>query len=407
MIQTTCPNQDAPLSEDPYHEGLVECAHCGCKYHKPCAAVWQSRGCYKCGRPLQLRSAYSRDRGVRERTASEDSVRASEPTGLDLILRILEWAATSSRPSGSRSPTPQISRRGPLDGGISPRRTRRALFVVLAVVCLVLAIKWLAPRLGSNTLSNETESPSKETTSKTQKWHRVVAPPLTALAGTSWQGNVGRAPASIDFFPASIGAVKLAARIRYEGIAENLTVTQNADGTIMLRGMSYTRENGTGSFDLDVFYGRISQDVRQIQGGLQDNSRRKGIWQVRRITPGVNFAGITAQLLSATPGAVTQWYGVVGNWPATLEVAARGPMAEWKARISYRGVTEDLSVYIKEDGSVVLAGTSYQRLTGEGPFLLDAFYGRLSADGQTMWGLRIDAAQSRSQWKFSRMAVGN
>src|ERR1017187_930363 len=54
MAQLYCPAQDAPLSEDPYHEGLVECTRCGCKYHAPCAAIFTARGCAKCGQaPLQ------------------------------------------------------------------------------------------------------------------------------------------------------------------------------------------------------------------------------------------------------------------------------------------------------------------------------------------------------------------
>src|SRR5262249_50061014 len=159
------------------------------------------------------------------------------------------------------------------------------------------------------------------------------------------------------------------------------TVTPNSDGSLTLRGIAYRRENGTGPFALDVFYGQVSQEGQQISGTLLDGTGQSGHWSMIRVINDLEKAAtITTQLLSPTSGAVTHWTGIVGKWPATFDIMPRPATGGWRARVVYHGITEELTVGVKGDGSLVFTGTSYTRSTGEGPFLLDTFYGQLSPD---------------------------
>lgn len=187
----------------------------------------------------------------------------------------------------------------------------------------------------------------------------------------------------------------------YEGIVEELAVRVNVDGTLVLSGMGYRRESGVGSFALDTFYGQLSPDGRQLQGSLIDGSRKRGQWSVIKIEATEALAAATAKVLSPDATTVTHWHGTIGNWPASLDIFPRKATGEWNARGTYHGVVEDFLLSVKDDGSVILAGHSYYREAGAGPFSLDTLYGQLSADGQRLQGLRIDA-NSRGPWNVAK-----
>ena len=228
---------------------------------------------------------------------------------------------------------------------------------------------------------------------------------LAGIRDTHWRGHIGRAPAALDIFQEASGS-SLSGRISYEGIAEDLTVARRADGGLVLQGRAYRRESGTGPFALDTFYGTVSSDGRGIRGTLLDGARRRGEWGVSKIIAGADLANDTIRSLFPTQTSTTQWRGIVGKWPAIMEIMPPSTTGEWRGHVTYRNVREELTISVKQDGSVVLAGTGYEYLSGEGAFSLDTFYGQLSADGQRLQGLRIDAAQSRGPWSVTRVGTG-
>lgn len=235
----------------------------------------------------------------------------------------------------------------------------------------------------------------------------VFPPPsakLAVLKDTHWRGHIGRAPAGLDIFQEQSGG-SLSGRISYEGIAEDLAVTRRVDGTLVLQGSAYRRERGSGPFALDTFYGAVSADGQIIRGSLLDGARRRGQWSVSKIAAGADPVNDTIRSLFPEQSMTIQWQGIVGKWPAQLEIMPPSN-GEWKGHVTYRNVREDLAVSVNPDGSVVLAGTGYQRLGGEGVFSLDTFYGQLSPDGQRLQGLRVDEAQSRGQWNVTRVTPG-
>ena len=233
----------------------------------------------------------------------------------------------------------------------------------------------------------------------------VLPSELAGIKDTHWRGHIGRAPAALDIFQEEPGGA-LSGRISYEGIAEDLTVTRRADGTLALQGRAYRRESGSGPFALDTFYGAVSSDGQIIRGTLLDGARRRGEWSVSKIMTGADLANDTVRSLFPTGTSTTQWHGIVGKWPASMEITAPSTAGEWRGNVTYRNVREELAISVKQDGSIVLVGTGYQYLSGEGVFSLDTFYGQLSANGQRLQGLRIDAAQSRGQWSVTKVRTG-
>jgi len=97
---------------------------------------------------------------------------------------------------------------------------------------------------------------------------------------------------------------------------------------------------------------------------------------------------------------LTDWRGTVGTSPATFEI--RTTAAGKTGTVTYQGVIEELNVAASADRSIVLTGTSYQRLTGTGSFSLDTFSGQLAPDGRTMAGSYVDTSGNRGQWSASR-----
>jgi hypothetical protein len=128
MAQTTCPTQDGSISEDPYGSGIVECNRCGCKYHAPCAELWISKGCAKCGvTPLVIR-----------RNPTSPSYQYAAPTGHREHPPGVRTAGEAIR--ATQVPAPQAS-----DINAQPRTSRglQLLIGLLLLVCMLVAVLWI------------------------------------------------------------------------------------------------------------------------------------------------------------------------------------------------------------------------------------------------------------------------
>lgn len=67
-------------------------------------------------------------------------------------------------------------------------------------------------------------------------------------------------------------------RITYSGVREELSVEVNTDCSFVLRGTSFRRLSGRGTFALDTFSGRLSSDSRSITGTYVDAANNRGQW---------------------------------------------------------------------------------------------------------------------------------
>src|SRR5579864_1837953 len=237
--------------------------------------------------------------------------------------------------------------------------------------------------------------PNGSTTSNLDPFH---------LAGTRWRGHVGYSPAFLYIWNPNASR-QLNARLKYEGVAEDLRVSESQDGRLVFQGTGYQRESGTGSFGLDSFHGQPSSDGQQLRVSW-DTPQRKGECSFEKLDAGADLALATTQLLMPVPGSIAQWRGVVGNWPAALDILPKKPTGEWRAYLTYYGIMEELTVSVRDDGSALFVGTNYQPIGRLRKFFPDILYGELSGDGRTLQGLRTDA-QSRGQWHVSKSGVAD
>lgn len=219
---------------------------------------------------------------------------------------------------------------------------------------------------------------------------------IISIAGTRWQGSVGRAPASLEIFQ-QVAVDSWKARLRYTGIAEDLAVRINTDGSLTLTGTGYRREAGVGPFALDALSGGLSRDGRHLRGSLIDGDGRNGQWSLTKIKG--DPASAIIKVLDVD-SAITHWHGTIGKAAASIDIFPRTPTGEWLAKGIYYGVVEDLELLVQDDGTLMFSGKSYQ-LQSEAPFALSTFYGKLSKDGNHIQGLRIDADGKRESWQVS------
>lgn len=120
-------------------------------------------------------------------------------------------------------------------------------------------------------------------------------------------------------------------------------------------------------------------------------------------------APIKSPLLPATSftspctySSTSEWHGNVRGTAAILKIIPSRTFASCTATMDYEGVLEKLSVAFSSNGSMVLTGRSYRRVSGNGVFSLDTFSGELSLDGQQLNGTYVDRANSRGAWTVSR-----
>ena len=374
-------------SRCPECEALQE--HAGMQKCPACRSLMKADAhyCLVCGKHIQRFAVISDEASASySRFADSDLLRRASENVAAIATRssIKPPAAPQPQAGDPVPPKPREAAQAIRSVPKGPSRAYKPLAVLIFTAISIAMIWWALSMIPSNTSSR----PS-------------VSPILNSISGTRWRGNIGRSPASLAI-SCAMPAGNCSGRMNYEGIAEDLTVRVNADGTLVLAGTGYHRESGVGAFALDTFYGQLSLDGRQLQGSLIDGSRKRGQWMVAKIETTESFAAATAKVLSPEPTAVTHWQGTIGNWPATLNIFPRKLSGEWSATGAYHGVVEDFSVTVKDDGSVVLAGYSYYREAGAGPFSLDTLYGQLSADGQHLQGLRIDA-NSRGPWNLAKI----
>lgn len=88
-MQTECPVHDGPITSDPFGEGIVECAACGCRYHARCALMFTARGCAQCGvRPFVTQSGVAVDGRHRAEAPVRVRVRRRQRRAADIPITI-------------------------------------------------------------------------------------------------------------------------------------------------------------------------------------------------------------------------------------------------------------------------------------------------------------------------------
>jgi PEGA domain len=173
MPQTVCPTQDGSISEDPYGAGIVECERCGCKYHAPCAELWTSKGCYKCGAtPL-----------ITRRDLTPSSVRAV------VIGRPTASTRMSIVPEPLRRPQARIVLANPHD---AQRRTSRTLILILGLLIV----------LGLGAYVWEIASTNDRHEQVTHLQGRIIVKLAPAATIPNWLQNIaGRSAISPENYP--------------------------------------------------------------------------------------------------------------------------------------------------------------------------------------------------------------
>ncbi len=102
------------------------------------------------------------------------------------------------------------------------------------------------------------------------------------IGGSEWQGTVGGASASLHVGHDGANGGILG-KVTYKGVAEDVLVSRDENGSVLLRGQRFQLLNGSGSFALDTFEGRVSTDGQQMQGSFVDDAGRRGQWQFTRL----------------------------------------------------------------------------------------------------------------------------
>ncbi len=99
------------------------------------------------------------------------------------------------------------------------------------------------------------------------------------------------------------------------------------------------------------------------------------------------------------------WRGTVSNdRRAELAIVASSTTDRLQGSITYEGVKETLAPEIRSDGTVVLQGTAYRRLSGSGSFALDTFVARLSPDQRSMSGTYRDQGGKSGVWSVIKVS---
>lgn len=82
-------------------------------------------------------------------------------------------------------------------------------------------------------------------------------------ASTShWEGIIGKSDVSLDILQNSSG--RWVAKAAYHGVIEELTVSVEDDGTVVLNGQSYEAQSTDVLFSLSTFYGEVSSLMATI-----------------------------------------------------------------------------------------------------------------------------------------------
>jgi hypothetical protein len=98
---------------------------------------------------------------------------------------------------------------------------------------------------------------------------------------------------------------------------------------------------------------------------------------------------------------IGEWGGSIGKYNAKLFIYYKDNKIAGK--VLYKGVKEELSVNVKDNGTIELNGTSYNRTRKNLTFYLDHFTGHLSEDGRVLQGEYKDDAKHRGRWSFYKV----
>lgn len=308
------------------------------------------------------------------------------------VLIAIEFVAHGLLPLGITNPTAAWLLLGVLGGGAAgfalgfQRAGKKSALPVVGIIGAVIFISLMAA-------SGSAPTPTWQTA-------RIAPAQIISLpsGGSQWRGLVGGSPAFLDLIQQTTGG--WAGRMTYQGVVEELGVSINEGGAIVLGGKGYRRVKGKGSFSLDTFYGQLSADAQRIQGSYVDSAGKRGQWSVAR-TAAVNTRLESKPQELDRSGLVATWQGTVATSAATLDIIQNGTALAGSMR--YLGVVEELDVIANNDGSVTLKGTSFQRISGSGSFQLDTFSGVLTPDRQRMSGTYVDTAGNRGQWNVARV----
>jgi len=95
------------------------------------------------------------------------------------------------------------------------------------------------------------------------------------LGKLNWKTQVNSQPGDLQVYSKN---GRWFGRITYSGVREELSVEVYSDCSFALRGISFRRFSGSGTFSLDTFSGRLSSDARSITGTYVDDANNKGQW---------------------------------------------------------------------------------------------------------------------------------
>ena len=169
-------------------------------------------------------------------------------------------------------------------------------------------------------------------------------PDRSGLVAT-WQGTVATSAATLDIIQ---NGSALAGSMRYLGVVEELDVIANNDGSVTLKGTSFQRISGNGSFQLDTFSGVLTPDRQRMSGTYVDTAGNRGQWNVARVpgssaqkprvgedaTPPANHSTESPDATPSAKGATSQSLDEIaslvdseinsGNYDRALADAERG-----------------------------------------------------------------------------------
>jgi len=97
-----------------------------------------------------------------------------------------------------------------------------------------------------------------------------------------WEGIIGKSDLSLDILPRNASGEWIA-KAAYHGVIEELTVSVEDDGTVVLNGQSYQAQSADVPFLLSTFYGEVSSDGNHLQGLRIDASGNRDSWEVSKV----------------------------------------------------------------------------------------------------------------------------
>lgn len=97
----------------------------------------------------------------------------------------------------------------------------------------------------------------------------------SVLGKHDWKTQVNNKPGDLHIYSKN---GKWFGRIVYSQVREDLTLDVGSDCSFVLRGTSFRRLSGSGTFALDTFSGRLSSDSRSITGTFVDAANNRGQW---------------------------------------------------------------------------------------------------------------------------------